>query len=412
MVRHLKLGNSRILKSIRKKNSNSHDYQEEAKLLINLRHPGIPQLYDFGEDDEYICLIEELVSGMSLRDFLLRHDIGLNEIIHILDKVSDILIYLHTRKPPILYQDLKPEHIIMNGDDIRLIDYGIARTIENSHNVSMNFGTPRFASPEAKNGLSVDERTDIYSLGVLLAECLKHTNEKIPYSLESLVKKATEEEKENRLSSVDDFKEMLKKSSHSSNEANSKKRFIIKNRKVGCLHKKIALIGSEHGIGTTHIALALTCYLNSTGRDAIYENRSGTDVTTHLLENEGHFKMRENVIYHGSFKGLREYGKSVSTKIRDYEMKVIDCGTDFSKTDDIDLLIYVFSSCPWKSLTIDKNAEISEHSIILVNPELRPLGIKLSRFFKRQVFGFPKADDAFVITKRKKEIFERILKGM
>lgn len=167
VVIHKKLGTKRVLKAIKKSSDSSHHYLTEAKILASLAHPGIPTLYDYGEDEKTICLIEELVTGMSLKEYFLSHALKIDEIIRIIEKTADILIFLHERKPPVLYQDLKPEHIIINGDDIRLIDYGIARTLtlSASQNHKQNFGTPYYASPEARNGRrSMSGRMSIVSV--------------------------------------------------------------------------------------------------------------------------------------------------------------------------------------------------------------------------------------------------------
>lgn len=412
VVIHKKLGTKRVLKAIKKSSDSSHHYLTEAKILASLAHPGIPTLYDYGEDEKTICLIEELVTGMSLKEYFLSHALKIDEIIRIIEKTADILIFLHERKPPVLYQDLKPEHIIINGDDIRLIDYGIARTLtlSASQNHKQNFGTPYYASPEARNGEAVDERTDVYSLGMLLKAMLSHTRDKIPHALYSLVSRATSESKDDRLPTVRSFKELLNDLDGSKTRQNNSMRFSKQNRNEDGLHKTIAVVGTEHAAGTTHIAISLVSYLNKEGFDACYVNASGSDVTRHLLENESRFKCKSTYIYHNHFKGVRELGNCVVKENITSKIQVLDCGTDYRKADSAYSAIFVFSSCPWKESQIDKNAHIGTNSALMVNPESRTLGIKLSKFFKRPVFGFPKNDDAFVMTGKKELVFRKVLK--
>ena len=139
-------------------------------------------------------------------------------------------------------------------------------------------------------------------------------------------------------------------------------------------------------------------------------NESGNDVTRHLLENESRFKIKSTCIYHNDFKGLRELGDLVNQDVSFSGIRVLDCGTDYGKASLSYAVIYVFSSCPWRSTTIDKKAPIGKNTVFIVNPESKTLGIKLSKFFKRKVFGFPKNDDAFVMTGKKELLFERIFK--
>lgn len=410
VVIHKKLGTKRVLKAIKKTQASSHNYLTEAQILASLAHPGIPALYDYGEDEQTICLIEELVTGMSLKEYFLSHDLKIEEIIRIIDKTADILIFLHERKPPILYQDLKPEHIIINGDDIRLIDYGIARTLTNSEVHGQNFGTPYYASPEAKNGEAVDERTDVYSLGMLLNCMLTHTRDKIPHALYSLASKATAKSRDDRLPSVKAFKEMLSDSSCLFESKKSSTPFSKQKRTGTCLQKTIAVVGTEHAAGTTHIAISLVSYLNGNGYDSCYVNASGSDVTRHLLENESRFKTKNFFIIHNHFKGVREIGDCVAKEEIASEILVLDCGTDYRAADSAYAAIYVFSSCPWRDTRIDKNAPVGSNSALIVNPESKTLGIKLSKFFKKKVFGFPKNDDAFVMTGKKELMFRKVLK--
>ena len=94
------------------------DFLSEADLLKNLNHPGIPLIYDIDEDDDFIYMIEEFIQGDSLEDFILHQDyISQELIIEYGIQLCDILDYLHHITPyPILYQDLKPEHIILCGN--------------------------------------------------------------------------------------------------------------------------------------------------------------------------------------------------------------------------------------------------------------------------------------------------------
>ena len=142
----------------------------EADILKNLKHPGIPTIYDVEEDNESFYIIEEYIQGQSLEAFVLHQDcISIDTAVHITLQICDVIRYLHERKPePIIYQDLKPEHIILCGKRIVLIDFGISSFITSSGNAFQNFGTEGFAPPEKYQGMSSDARTDIYCMGKVL----------------------------------------------------------------------------------------------------------------------------------------------------------------------------------------------------------------------------------------------------
>lgn len=100
----------------------------EADLLKDLKHPGIPLIYDIDEDDTTLYIVEEYIPGESL-DRMMVHPENISQelILKIGFELCDILDYLHHTAPyPILYQDLKPEHIIVCGNQVKLIDFGIA----------------------------------------------------------------------------------------------------------------------------------------------------------------------------------------------------------------------------------------------------------------------------------------------
>ena len=107
----------------------------EARILSGLSGQGIPALYDAAEDGSSVCLIEEYIPGVSLESFISEHSLSGQEVFSIIEKTADILSVLHTAPGgPILYLDLKPEHLIMKGERLCLIDYGSARRMPRSGN--------------------------------------------------------------------------------------------------------------------------------------------------------------------------------------------------------------------------------------------------------------------------------------
>ena len=91
--------------------------------------------------------------------------------------VCNIIICLHSNKPAIIHRDIKPEHIILSKGKIYIIDLGSAVEIDQQE-IYKNAGTLSFASPEAKAGKFLDERSDIYSIGKILEYMLQFAEEK------------------------------------------------------------------------------------------------------------------------------------------------------------------------------------------------------------------------------------------
>lgn len=138
-------------------------------------------------------MIEEFIQGDSLEDLILHQEIIPEEqFINYGMQICAVLDYLHHLSPyPILYQDLKPEHIILCGNQVKIIDFGIASFITVFGKNFQLYGTEGYAAPEALNGDTVTTASDIYSLGKVLealaractpdcSETLTHIIEKVP----------------------------------------------------------------------------------------------------------------------------------------------------------------------------------------------------------------------------------------
>ena len=156
---------------------------EEARLLSRLKHPGIVKYLDSfscledisggkqpGTD---IWLVEEYVPGETLSAYVKRNGpFDEAAVIEIGIKLCEILIFLHGRKPPVIYRDLKPDNIMLQPDgSIKLIDFGIAREYVKWEDRDTNFfGTKGYAAPEQYGGCmsQSDARSDIYGLGMVM----------------------------------------------------------------------------------------------------------------------------------------------------------------------------------------------------------------------------------------------------
>ena len=169
LARHLKLETYRAIKCISKTRSMPSSILSEANILAKLRHPGIPIVYDIEEDEAFYYIIEEYVEGESLEKLLWNTSVSQEYMIQIGIQLCGIVSFLHSQKPfPVLHQDLKPSHIIVCGNQVKLIDFGIASYITSRGKNYQNYGTKGFAAPEQYGLSQSDGRADIYALGVLL----------------------------------------------------------------------------------------------------------------------------------------------------------------------------------------------------------------------------------------------------
>jgi len=146
-------------------------FRQEATAVASLRHPNILAVYDFGQEDEFAYIVMEFVHGGTLKDRLGQ---ALNPSLacRITAQIARALDYAHQQG--IIHRDVKPANILMPTDDWALLsDFGIAKIVESPvayTQPGVGIGTPEYMSPEQGQGLPVDGRSDIYSLGVVLYE--------------------------------------------------------------------------------------------------------------------------------------------------------------------------------------------------------------------------------------------------
>ncbi len=150
-------------------------FHREANLLARLRHPSLPTVTDYFQFQGRYYLVMEYVKGEDLGRMLARVGGPLPErqVAEWGSEIATVLYYLHCQKPdPIIFRDVKPSNIMIDGSKVKLIDFGIARHFNPSKKGdTMRIGSPGYAPPEQYSGQS-DPRSDIYALGVTLHQAL------------------------------------------------------------------------------------------------------------------------------------------------------------------------------------------------------------------------------------------------
>lgn len=154
-------------------------FLQEYELIADLDHPNIVQIHDLGVGDDHAHIVMEYLDGGDLKR---RIDRGIPEPVAVeyFRQIASAIASIHD--VGILHRDLKPANIMLRRDDsVALIDFGLAKRLRLEMAITDSgeiFGTPYYMSPEQGHGNDVDERSDIYSLGVIFYEML--TGEK-PY---------------------------------------------------------------------------------------------------------------------------------------------------------------------------------------------------------------------------------------
>jgi serine/threonine protein kinase len=160
-------------------------FEREARVLSALSHPHVVAISDYGIDGDRPFLAMELLEGRSLEDVVHEDPLDPDRALKIATQLLRGLAFAHQKG--IAHRDLKPANVFLvkmgdDGEHAKLLDFGLARMVENEgpHDVAATlltkrgvvFGTPAYMSPEQASGAAVDERSDVYSMGVLLFELL------------------------------------------------------------------------------------------------------------------------------------------------------------------------------------------------------------------------------------------------
>jgi serine/threonine-protein kinase len=169
-------------------------FLREIRLCSQLEHPHIARLIDSGERDWIVYYVMTFAEGPTLREHLAQvHKLPIGEAVRLADNLLDALDHAHGHG--IVHRDVKPENVVMSTQGAVLLDFGIARAVAASGSDRLTrsgiaVGTSTYMSPEQITALKeIDRRSDIYSLGCVLFECLagqppfNHRNEAVVLQL-------------------------------------------------------------------------------------------------------------------------------------------------------------------------------------------------------------------------------------
>ena len=217
-------------------------FEQEAAAVAQLRHPNIIQVFDFNHDGEVYYMVLEYLAGETLQSRLKAlhaagERLGLAQAVAIMATIADAVEYAHRRG--MIHRDLKPANVMLDpqGQPI-LMDFGVAKIVGGQQHTATGaiVGTVAYMSPEQIRGLKVDERADIYSLGIMLFEMtagrppfegdsamtvmFKHVNEPppdihqfnagVPDELKAVISKALAKEPGERFQTAAEFAQELR----------------------------------------------------------------------------------------------------------------------------------------------------------------------------------------------------------
>lgn len=149
-------------------------FYQEARAAGRLNHPNIVTIYDVGKSGDIAYIAMEFLQGCELRDLLRENGVlPVDQVLDIVAQVAQGLAYAHEHE--IVHRDIKPSNIMVIRDGhVKITDFGIARMASSAvrTQTGMVLGSPKYMSPEQVLGKVIDQRSDIFSLGVMLYEML------------------------------------------------------------------------------------------------------------------------------------------------------------------------------------------------------------------------------------------------
>ncbi len=151
-------------------------FEREAKALKKLEHPNIVKVLESGRQDDIYYIVTEYLEGENLLNYLRTKTPDKKEILRIVIRVCDAIGFAHSQG--IIHRDIKPANIIIS-DEVKVLDFGLAQITGSDTQITaltrsdMAMGTLNYLSPEQRlNAKTIDERSDVYSIGVVLYEML------------------------------------------------------------------------------------------------------------------------------------------------------------------------------------------------------------------------------------------------
>ena len=183
------LGRRVAIKILNERHANDDSFVErfrrEAKNAAGLSHPNIVSIYDRGEAEGTYYIAMEYLDGRTLKELLIaRGPMPIADAIHYTRQILNALRFAH--KKGVVHRDIKPHNVMVDGDGrLKVTDFGIARAgASQMTEAGAIVGTAQYLSPEQARGAAVDQRSDLYSIGVVLYEMLTGN---VPFTGESPV---------------------------------------------------------------------------------------------------------------------------------------------------------------------------------------------------------------------------------
>lgn len=311
LARHIRLNSYRAIKCISKNHPLYYLQRNEAIILKGLKHTCIPIIYDIEEDEEGSYIIEQYLEGSTLKEYVqVKGPLSEHIVIEYAIQLCGLIHYLHSFDRPLLYLDLKPENIMICDSHLKLIDFGSAVYRDEQNAEDLRAATRGFAAPEIYRRGKIDERCDIYGIGMLLyymasgtlispdSGNISNIDQKADCSeqLKRIINRCLKYKPGLRYSSIEQLQKhlsVLRRSCHWIREPD---------RRI-----TVAIAGTQPRIGVTHLAFRLCLYLKSRGIRCLYQESNSSEC---LRSIRNYTEVKTDREENQSFKGISFLSKN------------------------------------------------------------------------------------------------------
>ncbi len=269
LARHRTLNVMRAVKIISKACDDAHNIYQQALIIRNIRHPGIPLIYDIEETDDNIYIFEEYINGRTLTQYVRDNHPGLADIVTHGICLCSILNYLHCYEDGIFHLDLKPDNVIIDtAGQLWLIDYDNSAT--GGSTLPNCRGSRGYSAPEQYYSRRPDAGFDIYGLGMLIlymatGDIQSNVLNVHHQSLIPIIKRCVHHNPILRYRSVAAVQKDLERIlTGNATEASAKS-------------LEIFVAKTHQGVGATQFCLGLCSFLNRNGITAVCVNHGGIE---------------------------------------------------------------------------------------------------------------------------------------
>ena len=348
LAEHIILKSYRAIKVISKNHPLYNLQRNEAFILKNLKHSCIPIIYDIEENEEGSYIVEQYLEGQTLREYVESNGTVPEDIlIHYGLQTCDLIQYLHSVPRPVLYVDLKPDNLIVSGNTLKLIDFGSALYRDEPEEEREYTATYGYAAPELYRRGRINERCDVYGIGILLyymatghAVRKEHTGSGhidqaggCSAQLKSIINKCLRYYPSRRYATVERLNRELSALSKRNQLQYETKQTVT-----------IAIAGTQPRIGVTHFAFRTCRYFSGNKKACLYEEKNDSGCVISIKNCYEEAPVKDGIVILNGIH-MRGLGQEVQPDCRGYRALVRDygCLTKNNMSDflscDIKLLI-------------------------------------------------------------------------